>query len=143
MSRQAREMRQILYPLKRERKEPIQIHQIDTNTANLETGVIDKDYLTYRIKQAIVLPVDGTRNFVYDLAYIAANKNFTGGGFFDKDRTNVIIDMKELPTGIVISLNDYCSISGVTYKVAAANVFEKAFYILQLTTITNFASLEV
>lgn len=143
MSRRAREMRRTLYSLKRERGEKVQIHQIVVNDGNLKTGSITKSYLTHRIKKAIVLPVDSTRNFVYDLAFIAANKNFTGGGFFDKSTTMVIIDDKELPRGIKIVNNDYCSISGVTYKVSKAVFFEDAFYILNLVTISNFACIEV
>lgn len=143
MSRQAREMRQLLYPIKRRRGEPVQIHQIDDNDVDLTTGAITKSYFTHKVKKAIVLPVDSDRKFVYDLAYIAANKNFTGGGFFDKLYTTVIIDMKELPIGIVISLNDYCSIKGITYKVASIMVLEDAFYILKIQTISNFESLEV
>jgi len=143
MSRQAREMRQLLYPIKRRRGEPVQVHQIDDNDVNLTTGSITKSYFHYKIKKAIVLPVGTDRKFVYDLAFIAANKNFTGGGFFDKLDTTVIIDMRELPTGIVVSLNDYCSIKGTTYKIAKSVVLEDAFYILGLQTISNFESLEV
>ena len=143
MSRQAREMRQLLYPIKRRRGEPVQIHQIDDNDVDLLSGAITKTYFTYKVKKAIVLPVDTSRSFVYDLAFIAANKNFTGGGFFDKLNTSVIIDMTELPIGIVISLNDYCSIKGVTYKIATAKVLEDAFYVLSIQTISNFESLEV
>ena len=143
MSRSSREMRRLLYPIKRRRGEPVQIHQIDDNSANLQSGAITKSYTTHKIKKAIVLPVNFNRSFVYDLAYIAANKNFTGGGLFDKSFTTVIIDIPDLPTGIIITLNDYCSISGVTYKIAKSDVFEAAFSILQLVTITNFASLEV
>ena len=143
MSRRAREMRKILYPLKRERGEPVQIHRIDDNSVNLETGAITKSYNTNKIAKAIVLPIDLARKFIYDLAYIAANKNFTAGGLFDKATTMVIIDRRELPTGVEVDLDDYCSISGVTYKVASSVLFEGAFYILQLTTITNFQSLEV
>lgn len=143
MSRPAREMRQLLYPIKRRRGEPVQIHQIDENDVNLTTGAMTKSYFTHKIKKAIVLPIDRDRSFVYDLAFIAANKNFTGGGFFDKLNTTVIVDMQELPTGIVISLNDYCSIKGVTYKIAKAKVLEDAFYFLSIQTISNFESLEV
>lgn len=143
MSRQSREMRQLLYPIKRRRGEPVQVHQIDDNDVNLQSGAITKSYLTYKIKKAIVLPVDTNRSFVYDLAFIAANKNFTGGGFFDKLNTTVIIDMQELPTGIIVSLNDYCSIKGVTYKIAKAKIWEDAFYVLSIQTISNFESLEV
>lgn len=143
MSRPAREMRQLLYPIKRRRGEPVQIHQIDDNEVDLTTGAITKSYLTYRIKKAIVLPVNTDRSFVYDLAFIAANKNFTGGGFFDKLMTQIVIDMRELPTGIVISLNDYCSIKGTSYKIAKSTIVEDAFYILSLQTISTFESLEV
>ena len=143
MSRRAREMQQLLYPMKRRRGEPVQIHKININTVDLQTGDITKTYSTYRITKAIVLPVDTDRKFVYDLAYIASNKNFTEGGFFDKLVSTVIIDINEIPTGIVIILDDYCSISGVTYTVAASAIFEGAFYILKLITISNFASLEV
>lgn len=143
MSRRARQMRKLLYPLQRERGEKLQIHQINKNKADLENGVIDKSYMTYKVKKAIVMPVNQTRSFVYDLAYIAANKNFTGGGLFDKASTTCIIDMRELPTGFVIDLNDYCSISGVTYKIAASDVLEDAFYIVKLQTLSNFPTLEV
>lgn len=143
MSRPAREMRQLLYPIKRRRGEPVQIHQIDDNDVDLQSGTMTKSYLTYKIKKAIVLPVDTNRSFVYDLAFIAANKNFTGGGFFDKLNTTIIIDTQELPTGIVISLNDYCSIKGKTYKIAKSQILEDAFYVLSIQTISNFESLEV
>lgn len=143
MSRQIRKMRQLLYPLKRERGESLQIHQIDDNDVDLESGAITKSYTTHKVRKAIVLPVGIARTFVYDLAYIAANKNFTGGGLFDKLFTTVIIELTDLPTGIVISLEDYCSISGVTYKVATADIFEGAFYILKLTSLTNSVLLEV
>lgn len=143
MSRQSREMRQLLYPIKRRRGEPVQVHQIDDNDVNLQSGAITKSYLTYKIKKAIVLPVDTNRSFVYDLAFIAANKNFTGGGFFNKLNTIVIIDMQELPTGIIVSLNDYCSIKGVTYKIAKTKIWKDAFYVLSIQTISNFESLEV
>ena len=83
------------------------------------------------------------RNFVYDLAYIAANKNFTMGALFDKVSTTCIIDIRELPTDIEISLNNYCSISGVTYKIATSDIFEDAFYIIKLQTLSNFPTLEV
>lgn len=136
-------MRQLFYPLKRERGEPVQVHQIETNDLNITSGAITKTYRTYKVKKAIVLPVGIARTFVYDLAYIAANKNFTGGGLFDKMYTTVIIELPDLPIGIVINLDDYCSISGVTYKVATADIFEGAFYILKLTTLTNFTSIEV
>ena len=66
MSRPAREIRLALYPLKRKRGEPVQIHQIENNDVNLESGAIDKSYQTFRIKKAIVLPVDYTRSFVYE-----------------------------------------------------------------------------
>jgi hypothetical protein len=38
------------------------------------------------------------RDFVYDLSFIAANKNFTYGGQFQIERVNIIIDTVKLGT---------------------------------------------
>jgi len=36
------------------------------------------------------------RSFEYDLTYIAANKNFTYGGFYDDSSRLIILDYKDL-----------------------------------------------
>jgi len=63
----------------------------------LETGEKDISYLTAHIARAIVQPARTSRSFVYDLAYISANKDFTSGGFFDATDRRVIIDAADLP----------------------------------------------
>lgn len=60
-------------------------------------GTIQQSFDEYIIKKAIVLPVRRDTKFEYDLAFIASNRNFTYGGYYDRNRRNFIIDAKDLP----------------------------------------------
>ena len=99
MANVLREISAILYRLKREFGLPAKLRVVN-DTNNIETGVITPANTDYSIRRAILAPRRSVRDFVYDLAFIAANKNFTYGGFFDADRRTVIIDSKDLPSGV-------------------------------------------
>ena len=59
------------------------------NALNVETGQVTRSYNVINILKVLILPTKILRDFEYDIAFLAANKNFTMGGFFDRD--NVII----------------------------------------------------
>ena len=90
-------IRATLYRMKRSYGLPIDICQQTLGQTNLETGEKDITYMKAHIARAIVQPARSTRSFVYDLAYISANKDFTEGGFFDSTDRRVIIDAADLP----------------------------------------------
>jgi len=118
MNQNTRNIRRILYTLKRQFGVKIVLYQVDESSTDLKTGLKTKTYTTQTVKRAIVLPGELERKFVYDLAFIAANKNFTGGGYFDSTVRRVIIESRDLPSDYVLSLNDQCLFEGQTYEVA-------------------------
>ncbi len=135
-----RQNRRIIYDLKR--KEGLRIQVIKASDTEVEvcTGDIDRTYQTRMVKKGILMPQDRIRNFVYDLAFIAANKNFTSGGFFDKDTRFFMIDRRDL-RNFTINLSTYIRVihSNIVYVVKRiGNYEENAAYILQVQHIDGF-----
>ena len=97
-----REIRIILYRLKRNFGLPAILKKPLTNVNNIQTGEITRTFEEHNINRVIVLPSRNLRDFLYDLSYIAASKNFTYGGMFDKRSRLMIIDVKDLPVDFVL-----------------------------------------
>lgn len=96
----------IIYKLKRTYPAYIEIWQpVDNTEYNLETGVIKRDYNKYPVRRAVLLPDDMHRKFAYDLSYIAANKNFTYGAFYDQKVKHFIIDYKDIPKTLILGMD--------------------------------------
>jgi len=94
-----RQTRNILSKLKRNFGTTV-IFRVRTNlNQDLETGDVSFTDIDTKIRRAIVLPFKELRKFIYDISYLAANKNFTYGGFFDANDRVVIVDKKDLKTG--------------------------------------------
>ena len=83
-----------LYKLRHSYGVPVTLYKV-ASTTNLDTGEITETFTIKRIRKALVEPTREVRSFVYDLAYIAANKDFTSGGFFDPADRLVIVDRKK------------------------------------------------
>ena len=64
------------------------------------------------------------RKFVYDLAFIAAAKNFTTGGYFDETKRLVIIDAKDLPISFVPDLNMHFQFQDKRWEINSVNRIE-------------------
>lgn len=112
----------ILYALKRQHGTPATIRRLITVDNTVETGRQSKTYEVIEIKRAILLPEEMIRGFLYDLSFIAANKNFTYGGFFDNVSRMVLIDGKDLQ--VELSPNDHILIDGIRESIKAIGVFE-------------------
>lgn len=116
-----RQIKVILYKLKHLYGQEITIYRRTTNTYDVKTGKSTIDYTQYKIKKAIVLESKMVRDFVYDLSFVAANKNFTYGGFFDITSRLVIIDYKDLSrllSTYVPDLNDHVIFNNRRYEIA-------------------------
>ena len=61
------------------------------NSNNVTTGAVTRTWDDAAIRRAVVLPATRIKDFVYDLTYVAANKNFTYGGFFNKQTRFIVI----------------------------------------------------
>ncbi len=99
---QLRMIKQAVYALNREYGRPIVIVKVTPTTRDFTKGCSKTDEDKTKVRRAIVLPPMGERDFNYDLSYIAANKNFTYGAFFEKQFRRIIIEVKLLPKDFVI-----------------------------------------
>lgn len=111
-----RQIKLILYRLKRDFGEPVNIITKGTITQNVTTGIINAVERLIRVKRAVVIDAKSSRDFVYDLSFIAANKNFTYGGLFDTASRDMIIDGIDLPKDYEPSLDDRVIIAGQRYQ---------------------------
>jgi hypothetical protein len=68
-----------------------------------------------------------TRDFEYDLSFIAANKNFTYGGFFDPSVRDVIIDSKDIPSGFEITGDMYVIFDDRRYEIKETREAENGY----------------
>lgn len=133
-----RSIKTILYTLKRAYGLPINIVWRTESTPNLETGKKTVQQDSVSVDRAIILPATTNRNFVYDLVFIASNKNFTYGGFFDKNRRKVIIDRADLPRDFEIKIGHYLIINSKRYEVKNIDTFDvQAAYDLDVEQVDN------
>jgi len=117
-----RQVKLIIYRLKREFGLRMAIKYMDTaDVYNLETGEVARDLVEIVIKRGILLPERQLTDYEYDLSFIAANKNFTYGGFFEPGERSVIIDVKDLPSLFVITTEMYIVFQSRRYEIKEAH----------------------
>jgi len=130
-----RNHKNILYRLKRNFGLKMTVTIPITNSANVTTGELTRTFTTINIRRGILLPEGTSREFAYDLSYIASNKNFTYGGFFDKSKRNIILATKDLK-GNVPAENWQCQFGGDNYTVGQFTKTEdNAGYVFQVNII--------
>ncbi len=153
MSNTLRQIKLILYRLKRNYGVPIQIYTPTTSTSNILTGVVTRVYKIVAVPKAIVLSGDQIRTFTYDLSYIATNRNFTYGGFFDRTLRLFILENEVTSDDHIIYDNKRYEVKEVTtipegsgYVVLGNEIAEAAEFevhevvITQLLGVTQNAS---
>lgn len=113
--------RQMIKIFKRQYGVPITfIRQIGSEN-DRETGARTPEYSSKKIAKALVLPYEVQRTFIYDLSYIANNKDFTRGGFFDKTKITVIVEGKDLPSQH--DLSDMILIEDVVWEISGKSQY--------------------
>ncbi len=100
-------VKRLLYQLKKDYGLSIDIYKTTSSETNLQTGKKTTSRSVTRIRKAIVLPSILARKFSYDLSFIAANKNFTYGGFYDVTTRLIIVDRSDLPSNFELGNEDY------------------------------------
>ena len=131
-----REIKRIIYKLKRQWGKT-SILSRETNVFDVDTGVETPTITaTVTVKRAVLLPRKMITDFAYDLSFIAANKNFTYGGFFGKTTRTMLIDAKDLGT-YVIAKQDYVVINSRRYVVEELDKYDEGAdviaYLLRIT----------
>lgn len=121
--------RNILYRLKRRYRQTVNFYIPTGHTVNNTTGKMERDFTTIVVGQAVVLPERVDRSFVEDLAYIAANRNFTSGGYFDRHRREILVDKDDM--SIDLTNDTVVKFGGQRYIVRSYVLLEnvQAYYI--------------
>jgi hypothetical protein len=117
MATKSKFMKNVIYKLKRSFGLPIEYYKINTHSTDLESGIHATTHTRIYISKAVVLRAREFRSFVYDLAYISANKDFTEGGFFDPQDRRVLLDVVDLPLGFNPTVDDYFILNGDKYEI--------------------------
>ena len=138
-----RQISLILYRLKRSYGIPAKIRKIMSDTTDLKTGSVGRAYYTINIARMIVLPEKAIPSFVYDIAYLAANKNFTYGGIFGSSTRLVIVDTKDIPLDFKISEDDEVIFNNKVHAVKQiTDTASKKGYILTITAVTSSGKID-
>jgi hypothetical protein len=111
------------YRLKQLHGFPVAYHIIDQHATDPVTGIKTIVLDVKFIKRAVVLRAREFRSFVYDLAFISANKDFTTGGFFDPEDRRFIFEARDL-NGHNPQIWDYCIFQNSRYDIKEVFEFE-------------------
>jgi len=104
---------------------PVDLYNQTLGETDLETGQKSSTYSKVSIRRAIVQPARNHRDFVYDLAYISANKDFTTGGFFDAADRRIIVDARDLPSTWVMDADQFVIFNNQRYDIKSFYEFEQ------------------
>jgi len=133
----------ILYRLKRTHGVAVKIRKMSTDNTDLETGRTIREYVTLDVKRGIVLPAKLIPSFAYDIAYLAANKNFTYGGIFGSSTRLVIIDGRDVPSDFKIEEDDEIIFNQAVHSIKnIVDTAQKRGYILTVTTVSSVEKID-
>lgn len=119
-----------LYKLKRRYSFQLGLHSRSNITTDPKTGIKSAIINKVTVVHAIVLQARDFRSFVYDLAFISANKDFTMGGYFDPSDRRVIIEKNDLPVGYKLTADHYVVLNDTQYKVVEFNDYDYGYVLL-------------
>lgn len=133
-----RQLRNILYQLKKDWGVPMSFRNPTEAEPDRKVGTILTSYQILKIRRGIWLPVKLTPAFVYDLSFIAANKNFTYGGLFGANTRVVIVDGNDVPNTFTVKENTQLIVDKVVYVVKnVESLVNRMGYLLTVTTLSN------
>lgn len=125
MRNKLRFIRDVVYRMKRSYGLPIDYYQLVEHEMDPESGDKTSTLTKIRVRRAIVLRAREFRSFVYDLAFISANKDFTTGGFFDPEDRRIILDRQDMPANFNPKIDDYIIFQNNKYEVSEVYEFEE------------------
>jgi len=135
--KETRLIRRVFYRLKRDYGFPIRLYKIIDVTLDLEAGTKTRRVRCKSILRAVFVTARLFRSFVYDLSYIAVNKNFVSGGFFDANDRVILIDWQDT-RDFEVELDDYIIYDDKHYLVTGVRVFENdAGYLVKVRGVTG------
>ena len=137
-----RQIKNILYQLKKDWGIAMDLRN-QTSVVDRKTGMTQKSYASLSVRRGILLPVKLTPSFVYDLSFIAANKNFTYGGLFGAGSRVVIVDGSDVPSTFTVKEDTQLIIAKAVYSVKnVETLVNKLGYLLTVTTLSNLENVD-
>jgi len=135
MQNNLRFLKDVLYRLKHSFGQKIRLHNQINNGIDYTTGKKTTTLQEYDINRAIVLPTNLDRNFYYTMV----SANFKYGGEIVEGATQIVIDAKDLPSGIEISVDNwYVTIDGLRYQLKQIEKYNSGIaWYLQCTAVEN------
>ncbi len=121
--KETRMIRKVIYRLKRDYGFPIRLYKITNVTLDLEAGTKTRRVKYKSIARAVFVTARLYRSFVYDLSFIAVNKNFVSGGFFDPEDRVILIDWQDT-RDFEIKVDDYIVYDDKHYLITERRIFE-------------------
>lgn len=133
----------LIYNMKKNAKPVlVGLYKLGDTTTNFKTGATVTNFNIHILDNCWMNMYKRKRDFSYDLAYIAVNKDFSYGAYSDEQAAQLFIDKKDLKdhdgNALVLSLNDYLIINDNKYQIRfiEAHEYDK-HVILELDRITN------
>ena len=137
-----RQVKNTLYQLKKDWGVKTDLRN-QLSVVDRKTGVTQKSFVSHSIRRGILLPVTLTPSFIYDLSFIAANKNFTYGGLFGVGSRVVILDGSDVPSTFTIKEDTQLIIAKAVYSVKNVNTLvNKIGFLLTVTTLSNLENVD-
>jgi len=119
------EIRKVLYQLTIGFGLPVTFYHYTGQVDNVETGKEFVDFDLYYLPKVVILQSRDVRKFNYDLPFIATNKNFTYGGYFDESTRWMILEHTKLPQNFTVTQNDHITFAGNRYEVSEVHVYQE------------------
>lgn len=117
-------IRDTLYQMKKDYGVAIKYGILERSNLDMDTGKTTVTKKVYLIRKAIIFPTKLQRKFVQDIAYLAANKNFTYGALFDEKTTIFVIDARDLPRGLQMNMNNFIFMNHQRFVIKTAEILE-------------------
>lgn len=130
MINRLRIIRQVMYRMKLRYGSRVRLLRRTNVSIDRETGDKTMTIEGLYIRRALVLPNTVHREFYYDLAFIASNKNFTYGGHVGTAERRVVFDKKSLRLGAnsywTLEVGQWFLSEGQRYEIKEISQFEEA-----------------
>lgn len=117
-------IRDTLYQMKKDYGVAIKYGVLENTSLDMDTGLTVVTKKVYLIRKAIIFPTKLQRKFVQDIAYLAANKNFTYGALFDEKTTIFVIDARDVPRGLQIKMDDFLFMNHQRFMIKTVEILE-------------------
>lgn len=100
-------MQNSMYMMKQTLGDSVDIYRFTKQVIDTKTGQITQDKLKIHLDKVLIFGEEDLRKFTYSRAFIAENRQFTVGGFYDVESRICLIDPLDLPDGYLPQMDDY------------------------------------